>query len=131
MTRQEKNEKQREYRIRTNNSCTRNYEKTKSGFLVRMYRNMKSRITGVQWKKKHLYSNKELISKEQFYEWANNNNDFHVLFSNWEASKYNRKLAPSIDRIDSDSGYTIENIRFVTFSENCRNVKPRKSRETI
>ena len=122
MTREERNAKQREIRARNGNASTKKYEKTKRGFLMRMYRNMESRVKGIQWRKKHLYDGKELMSREQFYEFANNNQDFHRLFEVWQSANYERRLAPSIDRINSQIGYTLDNIRFVTFSENCRNV---------
>lgn len=115
--------KQRLYRQKTNNVVTKKYEKTFNGFLMRMYRNMKSRVSGIQYKKAHLYVGKELMSKEEFYEIAKNSNDFKRLFLTWELSNYNRKLTPSVDRINSDFGYIKENIRFVTHSENSRNIK--------
>lgn len=131
MTNELKNARQRDYRSKTNNQCTRKYEKTKSGFIMRMYRNMQSRITGIQWKKRHLYSGKELLSRENFYSFAFNDSAFHELFDKWEKSGYDRRLAPSIDRINSDYGYKIDNIRFITFSENCKNVKRWKSQKVI
>lgn len=115
-----KNEWQRLYRIKTDNSCTKKYEKTKNGFLMRLYRNMKSRITGVQKLKAHLYVGKCLLPKDDFYEWAKSNNDFHLLFDEYEKSKYDRKLAPTVDRIDSSLGYSLDNMRFITHSENSR-----------
>lgn len=120
MTSQERLVWQKEYRLRTRNSCTRKYEKTKSGFLVRLYRNMKSRIEGIQYLKAHLYQNKELLDKESFYSWANSQEAFHNLFDVWEHSRYDRKLTPSVDRKESSRGYTIDNMEWVTHSENSR-----------
>jgi ribosomal protein L35 len=117
----DKAEKQRVYRQKTNNSITKRYEKTKGGFLMRMYRNMKSRIAGIQTKKSHLYLGKELMSKEDFYSIAKNSTEFDLLFNNWELNNYSRKLTPSIDRIDPKLGYIKSNIRFVTHSENSKN----------
>ena len=99
------------------------YEKTKTGFLVRVYRNMKSRVTGVQKNKHHLYKGKYLLPKEEFYEWSKSSEDFHWLFHIWENSNYERRLTPSIDRIDSNFGYQLNNMRWVPFHENCRNIK--------
>lgn len=113
-------ERQRERRKETNNATTKKYEKTKKGKLMRMYRNMKSRIEGIQFKKAHLYKGKDLLDKDDFYRWALSNADFHRLFCEWELSGYDRKLAPSVDRIDSSKGYTLDNMEFVTHSENSR-----------
>ena len=62
--------KQREYRLRVGNEPTKAYEKTVNGYLVRAYRNMKSRITGIQKKKFYLYAGKELMPKDEFYNWV-------------------------------------------------------------
>ena len=111
-------EKQRVYRTSNSNKCTRKYEKTKKGFLVRLYRNMKSRIVGIQREKHHLYKGKHLLDKEVFYEWALSSVDFHVLFKLWEESAYERRLCPSVDRIDSSMGYSLGNMEWVTMSVN-------------
>lgn len=111
---------QREYRIRTNNVATRKYEKTINGFLMRLYRNMESRITGVQWKKAHLYEGKYLLPREEFYSWALSSREFQQLFEDWTVSDYERRLAPSVDRVDSDKGYEVSNMEWVTMSENSR-----------
>ena len=118
MTIKERNQKQREYRKRIQNADTKTYEKTKQGFLVRLYRNMKSRITGVQKEKHHLYQNKNLFDKLEFYQWAQTQEKFHELFTEWEASQYQRKLTPTVDRIDSNKGYDFDNVEWVTHSVN-------------
>ena len=97
------------------------YEKTKKGFVMRMYRNMKSRVTGVQKAKFHLYEGLELMPKQEFYDLVLNDAGFNQLFTEWENSGYDRKLTPSPDRMDSSRGYTPDNIDFVTHSVNSRN----------
>jgi hypothetical protein len=58
---------QQKLRKKNKNEYTKRYEKTKHGFLMRLYRNIKSRITGVQKKKYHLYEGKEFnINKKRF-----------------------------------------------------------------
>ncbi len=96
------------------------YEKTINGFLMRLYRNMKSRVTGIQKQKFHLYAGCELLTKEDFYSWAKESEDFLKLFFEWELSGYQRKLTPSVDRINSTYGYRVNNMEWVTNSENSR-----------
>lgn len=114
------NRKQRERRAKDNNAVTKKYEKTKKGFLVRCYRNMLSRVTGVTKNKNHLYLGLEILNKDIFYEWSLNNKEFNELFENWQNYNYNRKFSPSIDRLNTDKGYTLCNIEWITFRENCR-----------
>ena len=120
MNREEENKKQRERRAKTNNATTKKYEKTHKGFLVRTYRNMLSRVSGVTKNKNHLYLGKEILNKHIFYAYSLNNNSFNKLFYDWELSGYERRLTPSIERINSNLGYTLDNIEWITFSENCR-----------
>lgn len=119
-------EYQKEMRKKNNNLWTKRYEKTVNGFLMRVYRNMKSRITGVQKKKYHLYKGKELWAKETFLLWTFNNPVFLDLFTAWEKSGYERKLTPSVDRIDCSKGYSEQNCEWVTHSENSRRSSTRK-----
>jgi hypothetical protein len=114
------NARQRAYRTAERNSPTRRYEKTKQGFLMRAYRNMKSRVTGVQWRKAHLYAGRDILPRLDFYEWATSDLEFHRLFEEWENAGYTRRLTPSVDRLDSRYGYQLENMRWTTHSENSR-----------
>lgn len=96
------------------------YEKTISGLLMRKYRNMLSRVKGIQKLKAHLYHDKEILQKKDFYDWANKSERFHTLYNIWKQSGYDRKLSPSVDRVDSSKGYTIDNMRWITHSENSK-----------
>ena len=81
---------------------------------------MMSRVTGVLKNKSHLYEGKEILDKNEFYEWSLNNEEFIRLFQNYIESGFSIKQAPSIDRIDSSKGYTKCNMRWITHSENSR-----------
>ena len=87
---------------------------------MRLYRNMKSRVDGIQKAKCHLYTGLNLLEREAFYCWALESLDFHVLWNSWTDSGYNRKLTPSVDRVDSTKGYYLDNMEWVTHSENSR-----------
>lgn len=111
---------QRAKRKENGNAYTLKYERTKHGKLMRVYRNMKSRIEGVQKHKAHLYVGKYLMPKDEFYTWAVMSPEFHRLYAEWVESGYERKLAPSVDRVDSRVGYRAWNMQWVTHSENSR-----------
>ena len=85
---------------------------------MRTYRNMRSRVSGVQSKKAHLYLGLELLDKDYFYQWSLQNEDFQRLIKQYRDSGYDMKFAPSIDRKDTTKGYTIDNIRWITHSLN-------------
>ena len=108
----------KEYRMKNKNSTTHKYEKTKKGFLVRLYRNMKSRTLGIV--KPHLYKGLEILSKEDFYSWSFKSKTFDELYNDWAKNDYCTKLTPSIDRVDSSKGYTLNNMAWTTHSENSR-----------
>jgi len=104
-------------------ACQKYERTTKQGFLMRAYRNMQSRVTGVQARKHHLYAGKELLERADFYRWSLADPDFNRLFDEWLAADRPRRICPSIDRIDSQFGYRFGNVRWVPFSENCRNIR--------
>lgn len=114
------NKKTRERRKKQFNASTHKYERTVNGFLMRTYRNMKSRVTGVQKRKKHLYFGLDLLDKNEFYNWSKSSEDFFRLYNNWVNSGYNIKFCPSIDRIDSGIGYVLSNMQWITHSENSK-----------
>lgn len=114
-----KAEGQRSYRVSNGNRCTKDYEKTLQGYLVRAYRNMSSRVLGIVKKKRHLYEGLEILPKEEFYKWSLQAN-YPDLLEVYKQSGYDMKLAPSIDRKDASLGYTLGNIRWITHSENSR-----------
>lgn len=118
------------YRRRLNPNIDKEYEKTPNGFLMRLYRNMLSRTTGIQKTKYHLYKGKSLLSKEEFYSWGKNHPRFKELFAVYVANNYNRKYAPSVDRINPDLGYELSNMEWVTHSENSRRSSVTRKRNT-
>lgn len=118
MTREEKNARQREYRAKNGNSCTLKYERTLKGHAMRTYRNMLSRVRGIQKSKLHIYFGLPILSKYDFYEWALNDPVYIDLWEAWTASGHEHKLTPSIDRINPDEGYELYNMRWLTHSKN-------------
>lgn len=111
---------QRDYRRKNGDIHTKTYERTVSGKLMRTYKNMYHRVKGIAPRGRHRYEGLEILDKSSFYEWSKSDVDFIKLYNDWVISNYNRKLSPSIDRIDTSIGYIIGNIRWITQSENSR-----------
>ena len=95
------------------------HRRSKEGFLKRKYYSMKLRVQG-RCSNPHLWALCPLLPKEDFFEWSNNNEDFHRLFQEWGEAGYPRKLCPSVDRVNPTWGYEIWNMEWVTQSENSR-----------
>ena len=56
-------------------------------------------------------------SKEQFKDWLYSNG-FKDFFDSWVYSGYKKDKKPSVDRIDSNKGYSFGNIQLVTWLNN-------------
>ena len=73
--------------------------------------------------RKYNVTGKEFMSKANFISWCweeKNITKFQKLHSDWVKSNYIPKLAPSIDRIDNNRGYTLDNIQWLTKSQNSK-----------
>jgi len=120
MTHEERMIWQRNQRAATGNAYTKKYEKTVGGFLMRACRNMESRAKGIQKLKAHLYRDVSVLPRDEFYQWAKASSEFNRLWNAWEESGHDRKLTPSVDRINSLGSYDLSNMRWITHSENSR-----------
>ena len=64
---------------------------------------------------------KELCTKEEFLAWFKKTEvQFIKLYKVWKKSGFDRKLSPSVDRIDNSRGYSIDNIQWLTQSDNSK-----------
>lgn len=95
------------------------YSKTFKGRLVRCYNHMSQRVGG-NCKDYVRYKGLEILDKDVFYNFSLNSKEYKLLHSDWVDSGYILKLCPSIDRVDSSKGYSLDNIRWITHSENSR-----------
>jgi hypothetical protein len=94
------------------------YRRTFKGYLICTYHNINTRCSG-RTKSAHLYKGLKVLERDEFLRWANNCKSFKRLFKEWEAANYDRKLSPSVDRIDTSKGYVLGNMQWITNSENC------------
>ena len=81
---------------------------TQARLIARMYNNQKTR----RKVKKPTYTYQE------FKHWLQSQTEFHVMFDNWIRLDQHTDYVPSVDRIDNKLGYTISNIKLVTWKEN-------------
>lgn len=89
---------------------------------IHRYSGMKQRTEG-RTKRKYTCLGKKIMTKEEFIDWCyekNNFDKFIKLHNKWRKEKYIRIYAPSIDRVDNNKGYTIDNIRWITQQQNSK-----------
>lgn len=91
--------------------CTYKYGKTKDGLIAKIYSNQRS----------HSKSRGHLMptySKKELREWLFSQPKFHILFDNWKRLDCQIAYVPSVDRKNNHIGYTMHNIRLVTWKDN-------------
>lgn len=80
------------------------------------------------------YANRKCgYSLNEFERWVKKNwNSYLSLHKVWLESGFKRSLAPTIDRIDNKIDYQLDNLQFLSLSENLRKDKigVKRSRET-
>jgi len=57
-------------------------------------------------------------SKNDLKEWLASQRLFYEIYDKWVESNYGKKLIPSVDRINDNEGYSIDNIQLMTWGEN-------------
>ena len=80
---------------------------------------MNQRVQGRGTKRPDLYLGLPILPKDVFISWAKNHPDFLTLYKRWFSSGFDRKLTPSVNRMNSNKGYTLDNIQWLTNSQNC------------
>lgn len=86
------------------------------------YMNIKHRCEG-KIKASTRYKGTDYCSKKEFIDWCykeENMNKFVKLWSLWRSSGFERKLTPSIDRIDTTKGYTSGNMQWLSSVNNTK-----------
>lgn len=89
----------------------KDYVKTKSGLLVRIYNHQK-------YHSKTRNHPPPVYSLKEFRDWALASNVFHDLYHSWFLNDYQKILSPSADRLDDYKPYTLNNLRWVSWQEN-------------
>lgn len=89
----------------------RHHSRTKLGLSYNMYKTQLSKSID----RGH---DKPEYDLNNFRLWLFNQPNFNKLYNNWVKSKYDTKLRPSVDRIDSTKGYYFSNIQLMTWEGN-------------
>lgn len=103
------------------------YRREKDGRIARLWYNMNERSI----KDGYPYSKGEVVSKEDFLEFAKNSKEYNEMYDAWKESNFEYGLAPTIDRINSKGPYSLENLQFLTFAENARKNHDREKYKNI
>src|SRR3990167_8330451 len=103
------------------------YRKTFRGYIVGMYMNMRQRVLGQIRGNAHIYGGLPILPKRDFYEFAASRAGLRKMFVAYEQSGYRKRLAPSVDRIEGNRGYVLDNIRIIPLWQNIS----RSSRRTL
>lgn len=98
----------------------REYKYSIRGILNKKYNAMKDRVLG---KSIHTCSSKgkELCSKQEFIEWfETSKEEFMVIYNIWKDNNFQRRYAPSIDRINNNKGYSVDNLQWLSNIDNLK-----------
>lgn len=97
--------------VKTNSDRVGNsYDITRKGVMRVMYQSQKN-SQKVRWHGKVPYT------KSEFVDWCISNG-FDCIYDDWVKSGHEKGLKPSVDRLDDFKGYSLDNIRLVTWGEN-------------
>lgn len=80
---------------------------------------MNSRVKGKSTDRPDLYLGLSILPKDVFLNWARNHPDFLKLYKRWRSSDFDRRLTPVVNRMNSKLGYELNNMEWLTNSQNC------------
>lgn len=93
------------------------YRHNPKRYLKHKYYGIKTRCEGRGSNKS--YAGRAFLTMEEWEVFCEKtHSQFMVLYKRWQDSGYDRWLSPSIDRIDNDGGYTVDNIQWLTMADN-------------
>jgi hypothetical protein len=87
-------------------------------YLRTRYTEIKQRCTNPNNTAAEHYNGLDFCTKEEFLDKFSEDSTFLRLYRRWQDSGFLATLCPSIDRKDVTKGYSIDNIEFITHSNN-------------
>jgi hypothetical protein len=101
------------------NFCyTHKHKSSINSYLGSSYYCIRRRVLGKSTHNRGNWKGKPLVPPEVFKFWARNNPEFLKLYKIYATNGYPMSLAPSVNRIDSNGGYTLDNMEWMTHSQN-------------
>lgn len=92
---------------------------TIGAFLSNCYSQMNGRVLGRGTKRPDIYLGKPILPKDAFFNWSKNHPTFLSLYKQWVTNNFDRKLTPTVNRMNPKRGYSLDNIEWLTNSQNC------------
>ena len=102
----------------------RTYKRSLEGKAVRMWNDITKRVT-----KHPAYAPRGVrseLTREEFISWILNDSQYKECYNKWVKEDYKLSSSPSVDRIDTEGHYTLDNIRVVSLQVNQRRPKAKK-----
>lgn len=101
---------------------TRRYRTNPKRYLYHKYQGIIGRC--VRGHGHRSYVGRKVCTKDEWDEWTKKTyKTFISLYVAWQESGFEKRRAPSVDRIDNLRGYTPDNMQWLTLSANCRKTK--------
>ena len=97
----------------------RDRRRTIQGLLSQAWHGIKVRCEGRRPPEKvKIFKGLSYAGRDEFLRWARNDPGFVLCYRQWARSGYDKKLTPTVTRVDNTKGYTLDNIEFMSHSCN-------------
>lgn len=94
----------------------RSYHRSVDGYAIYLYQSIVSRLQHSSSYKGRTVS----FTKEEFLMWLFSRTPYVTFFEMWEALLFKQKFSPSVDRIDEEGNYNLDNIQILPTVANIR-----------